>query len=602
MKNMKSHIKTILSIAILSLLTGCDDIRFGDRFLGDAGESSGATTDSLFRSKTEAEKVLTEAYRYLPYGLPTNSDSKPNNKLGMNVLEAISDLHYSTRDNQMDGPANLYYRGGLSNNLSSTNMGNEAYRFGSENEYQAVRNAWIYIENAHKIPDISEQERRMRIAEAKMVIAVSYAEMLRYVGGLPILNHAVTENEEMKFPRYTFEDTVDYIIDLIDESKNDLPWKQNDVNDGRMTKAGALGLKLRVLLFAASPMFNSADLWHPQANTYTCYTNFDKSRWERAAKAGEEFMQALQENGQYQLIQPKAKTHQARREAFQKAYYDRGGTEILISTRKSFNVNILDKFFSERNYSGPTLEYVNMFSWEDGKDFPSDFNWESPTKQPFYNIEEVDGKEVLVPTRDPRLYETVAVPGSIYYNSTYAPIYTNNQLFRRGGTGFLMKKFILEMEEERKNRPIQWPYLRLAEVLLSYAEALNEVNDGPTTQAYKLVNDIRSRVGLKPLEANLSKEEFRERILQERACELGFEEVRWFDLIRWMRVDDFRKELHGLESTAKGNPQAPKKFAFKTYKMKDRYWKNTWDSKWFLAPIPYEEVNKNYGMTQNPGW
>lgn len=599
---MKPYIKTLLALALLVAFTGCDDIRFGDRFLGDAGESSGATTDSLFHSKIEAEKVLTEAYRYLPYGLPTNSGSKPDNKLGMNVLEALTDLHFSTRDNQMDGPANLYYRGGLSSNLSSTNMGNEAYRFGSEHQYTAIRYAWIYIENAGKIPDISEAERKMRIAEAKMVIAISYAELLRYVGGVPILDHAVTENEVMKFPRETFGNTVDYIVQLLDEAKKDLPWKQEAINDGRMTQAGALGLKLRVLLFAASPMFNSDQLWHPGANEYTCYTNYDKSRWQRAADAGKEFMDALAANGEYKLIQPAGNTHEARRKAFQQAYYDRGGTEILISTRKSFNVNILEKFFNEKNFSGPTLNYVNMFPWEDGRDFPEDFDWEHPSKQPFYEVDEVDGKDVIVPTRDPRLYETVAVPGSIYYNSTYAPVYTNNQFFRRGGTGFLMKKFILEMEEERKNRPIQWPYLRLAEVMLSYAEALNEVNGAPTSEAYRLVNEVRARVGLKPLEADLSQEAFRECLLKERVCELGFEEVRWFDLIRWVRVDDFRKELYGLESTAKKNPQAPKEFSFRSYRMKDRFWKNSWDSKWLLAPIPYDEVNKNYGMTQNPGW
>lgn len=599
---MKSYIKSFLILAFLAFASACDDIRFGDNFLGDAGESSGATTDSLFRSKREAEKILNEAYRYLPYGLPTNSNSKPDNKLGMNVLEAISDLHYSTRDNQMDGPANLYYRGGLSVNLSETNMGNEAYRFGSENDYTAIRYAWIYIENAHKIPDISETERNMRIAEAKMIIAVSYAEMLRYVGGVPILDHAVQENEVMKFPRYTFEETVNFIVTMIDQAKDYLPWKQEPVNDGRMTRAGALGLKLRVLLFAASPMFNSQELWHPAADKYTCYTNYDKARWQRAADAGKEFMDELKLKGQYQLIMPSEDTHEAQRKAYQQAYYDRGGTEILISTRKSFNVSIMDKFFAERTYSGPTLNYVNMFDWDNGTEFPEDFNWTDPSRQPFYTVLDVDGKPQLIPTRDPRLYETVAVPGSLYYNSTYAPVYTNNQFFRRGGTGFLMKKFILEMEEERKNRPVQWPYLRLSEVMLSYAEALNEVDGSPSPEAYGYVNEVRRRVGLKALDADLDQKEFREKVLKERACELGFEEVRWFDLIRWMRVDDFRKDLYGLESTSKDNPQAPTKFTFKTYKMKDRYWKESWNSKWFLAPIPYDEVNKDYGMTQNPGW
>lgn len=580
-------------------MTACNDIRFGDDFLGTVPENSGATTDSMFHSKVNADKVLTQAYKFLPYGLPVKPTLNTSNniaydKLGMNILEALSDLYYSTRDNQMDGPANLYYRGTLSSNLSSNNQGHESYRFGNELDYSAIRYAWIYIENADKIPDITEEEKRRRVAEAKMIIAISYAEMLRYVGGVPIIDHAIEPDENMKFPRATFSETVDYIIKLIDDAKNDLYWKQNETEDGRMTKAGALGLKLRVLLFAASPTFNSNLLWHPLANEYTCYTNEDHSRWRRALEAGQEFMRELNKNGEYQLIQPEEATHSARRIAFQKAYYDRGGTEILISTRRGFDVNIMEDFFSQRNYSGPTLNYVDMFPWENGEDFPANFNWENPEKEPFYN----NG----VPTRDPRLYETVTLPGSLCYDGTYAPIYTNNQFFRIGGTGFIMKKFILEQKSERNGRPIQWPYLRLAEVFLSYAEIINECNEGPTAEAYQLVNKIRNRVGLKSLPEELSKEEFREAVLKERALELGFEEVRWFDLVRWNRVEDFTKDLYGLESTALDNPQKPTRFAYKKYKMQNRFWKNNWDTKWYLAPIPFEEINKEYGMTQNPGW
>lgn len=597
---MKLHKITTNLLVVLSLglsLTSCYDIRFGDDFLGTGAENSGAVTDSMFSSKINADKVLTQAYKYLPYGLPvkmSGEDARAYDKLGMNVLEALTDLHQSTRDNQMDGPVNLYYRGALSANLSEANQGHEAYRFGSELDYSTIRYAWIYIENCHKIPDITDMELRERVAEAKMLVALSYAEMLRYVGGVPILDHYVKEDEVMNFPRRTFAETVDYIVRLIDEAKGDLKWKQDENNDGRMTQAGALGLKFRVLLFAASPMFNSATPWHPAADRYTCYTDYDASRWQRAADAGKEFMDALSIYGQYELIQPVESTHAARRTAFQKAYYDRGGSEVLISTRRSFEVSVLDDFFSQRNYSGPTLNYVNMFPWENGDDFPSDFDWENPSTQPFYGP---NG-----PTRDPRLYETVTLPGSLYFDGTYAPIYTNHQFFRPGGTGFTMKKFILEQNADRNGRPIQWPYLRLAEIWLSYAEVLNEVKGAPTTDAYRYVNEVRARVGLKPLADNLTRDQFREAVLRERALELGFEEVRWFDLIRYNRVDEFRKELYGLQSTALDNPKQPTKFSYRKYRLQDRLWKEHWDSKWYLSPIPFEEVNKEYGMTQNPGW
>ena len=71
----------------------------------------------------------------------------------------------------------------------------------------------------------------------------------------------------------------------------------------------------------------------------------------------------------YQLIQPTQPTHEARREAYRKAYYDRGGTEVLISTRKGNTEGVHADFINQRYYSGPTLNYVDMFPWEDGSEF-----------------------------------------------------------------------------------------------------------------------------------------------------------------------------------------------------------------------------------------
>ncbi len=583
---MKNIIK-LLTLCLVCSIYSCSDLKFGDEFLGSQPESSGAVLDTMFSSKTNADKVLTTAYTYLPYGIPTGG--APNNKLGVNLLEAITDLYQSFRNNMNDGPVNLYYNGLLSANNSVPYS--EAYRFGSESQYHAIRYAWFYIENVSKVPDMTEAERNERIAEAKMIIALSYAEILRYVGGVCWIDHAIDANETMQFPRITFAETVDKIIGLLDEAIPYLKWKQTDTDDGRMTKAGAMGLKLRVLLFAASPTFNSDTKWHSSADEYTCYGNYDKQRWQKALKAGQEFFTELEKEGIYTLTQPTENTAQARRLAYRSGYYDRGGTEVLISVRRGYGANVHSNLFDQRYYSGPTLNYVNMFPWADGSDFPEDFNWEEPSKQPFFENGE--------PTRDPRLYENVAVPGDHYFNDTQAPVYTNHQEYRPEGSGFLMMKFILQAASDRENRPTQWPYLRLPEVLLSYAEAINEY-EGPTN-AIAYVNQVRNRVGLSDLPSNISQAALREAILRERALEFGFEEVRWFDLIRWGRKDDFQKTLYGLYS--KGNTvNNPTSFTFATYELAPRYWVNSWDSKWYLAPIPQTEINKGYGMTQNPGW
>lgn len=579
-----------------TFITSCNELSFGNSFLGEQPESSGATTEEMFSSRTNAEQVLTKAYTGLPYGLPTAS-SNSNEKLGGAILESLTDLCYTFRDNISDGAKNLYYNGALSPN-SVNQMA--AYLYGGESDWTTIRYAWLYIENVGKVPDMSADEKKKRIAEAKMLIAISYFEMLKYTGGIPWLDHAIDVNEAMNFPRITFAESVNKIVELLDETIaiSSLNWKQDDVNDGRMTKAGAMALKFKVLQWAASPTFNSNEKWHPEADEYTCYGNYSDQRWIDAAEAGRLFFKEIERQGGYELIQPTELTHQARRQAYRRAYYDRGGTEILISTRKGYSVGIHGALYIHQcYYTGPTLNYVEMFPWEDGTDFPNDFNWEAPSQQPFFNYSAADG---MIPTRDPRLYENVACPGETYNNGTTAPVYTNHLNYRYC-SGFFIMKFVLQENSDRNNRPVQWAHTRLAEIMLGYAEVLNEVNGGPTAEAYKKVNDVRARVGLSALPLKLNQDQFLEAVIKERALELGFEEVRWFDLVRRNRKQDFTKKLYGLQSTG-DDLNHPTSFTFKRIELTDRYWVANWDAKWYLAPIPQNEINKQYGMTQNPGW
>lgn len=589
---MRTLFRTIIVASLGMMVISCSDIKFGDGFLGSQPESSGATLVTMFNSAINADKVLTTAYTFLPYGLPTGT-SNTNNKLGGNVLEAITDLHHSNRNSMNDGPTNLYYNGSLS---SRSQAGSEAYRFGTSTEYSAIRYAWIYIENAHRIPDISQKMLLQRVAEAKMIIAIAYSELLRYVGGVPILKRSVNSNDEMVFERNTFAQTVDYIVQLINEAKNDLPWVQSSTDDGRMTKAGALALKLRVLCFAASPTFNSTKKWHDQANAYTCYEDYNLDRWRVAVEAGVDFFEELDRQGYYRLVQPQQDNHEARRLAYRKGFYNRGSSEVLISTRKGYGVGTHSAFLNEGVFSGPTLNYVDMFPWEDGSDFPDNFDWELPSKQPFFRSTD----QGMVPTRDPRLYETVAVAGDRFMDGTFAPVYSNNPYYR-GGTGFLQMKFIMREPSDRVGLAVHWPYLRLSEVMLSYAEAINEYEGKPNTKAYDCVNEIRRRIGLSELPSKMTKTEFREAVLRERALELGFEEVRWFDLIRWGRKDDFTKPLYGLLIVG-NDANNPTSFQFKRFSLQPRHWSINWDSKWYISPIPSVEINKEYGMIQNPGW
>ena len=585
---MKNISKLIFCAGLLMLMS-CSQISLDKDFLGDRPESSGADITKMFSSASEADKVLNEAYRNLPYGIPTSLD----NKLGGNILESLTDLCQSFRDNISDGPMKLYYNGSLSASTVNTSA---AYCFTSETDWTSIRYAWLFIENVSNVPDYSEEEKSRRIAEAKTIIALSYFDMLRYIGGVPWLDHAVDVNETMNFPRSTFAETVDNIVALLDEAIPALRWKEDAINEGRMTKAGAMGLKFKVLQWAASPTFNSEVPWHESADEYTCYGNFDAARWSKALAAAQDFFTELSNRGEYSLIQAEEQTHQGRRLAYRKADYARGGNEVLISIRHGYGPEIHNIFVNQRHYTGPTLNYVDMFPWADGSDFPEDFNWTSPSRQPFF--EYTDGQ--MVPTRDPRLYENVACPGESYCDGTTAPVYMNHSSYK-DGSGFLIMKYVLQQNSDRSGKPVHWSYLRLAELMLDYAEVINEAGNGPDQTAYGLINDVRARVGLSAIPAGLDKTQFREIVLREKALELGFEQSRWFDLVRHDRQNDFTKTLYGLRS--KGNDLTrPTAFTFEKVELSRRYWQDNWDTKWYLSPVPQDEINKKYGMTQNPGW
>ena len=196
----------------------------------------------------------------------------------------------------------------------------------------------------------------------------------------------------------------------------------------------------------------------------------------------------------------------------------------------------------------------------------------------------------------------------------------------RAATGFSSRKFIWDYNSATfHDKPANYSYLRLAEIILTYAEALNETGDKPG--AMEQLNLIRNRVGLPDLTEELLEEmqagktfpkyndcsligdeALREEILDERARELFFEECRWYDMVRWEREDIFRKDLEGIqiriiEGTTDDNDFSDLVFSFSDPVKEDpRYWATNWDPKWYLSAFPPNEINKGYGLVQNPGW
>ncbi len=586
---MKKYI-IILSIFTLILSNySCEEFKLGDEFLVKA-PGADVTIDTVYANIENAKKALYAAYSTLPYGLPITW-GQGNNCMHQDVLECLTDL---TSTYLSWGGANTYYYPGKYDAGLENDPGMDSkYNFTGEGGWVGIRRAWIFIDNIDKVPDADQETKNRLKGEALMIIAIHYSNMFRHYGGMPWVGKAFDPNEDLKTPRMTARATMDSIVGIIDRAIPYLPWQVDNVqnNEGHITRAGAKALKIRVLLFGASPLFNSNEPFYEGSKDYTWFGKYDASLWQRVVNACEDFINDLNANGIYAL---EDNPEMEPRDNFKHGYYDRGNSEVLIPIHKRYKV-------TEKNYNffkvcrwgiaRPTQEFVDMFPMKNGKDITDPTSGYNP-KNPYID-------------RDPRLYASVIVNGD-KYRGRKAELWLGGKDRKKAdnstaGTGYILRKFWLDGNKATSHGSIvQWPFIRLPEVYLSYAEALNEANNGPTPLAYEYLNKTRKRVKVGDVPTGLTKEEFRAEVLKERARELFMEEVRWFDLIRWKMDDEFFRQLHGILIK---RDKKTKELSYEVVGTKyQRAWVQTRDRKWWLSAFPSDEINKDYGLIQNPGW
>lgn len=618
-----------------------DQVKFGDSFLEKA-PGVAVTQDTIFGKATYARAFLWDTYSKLYYGLPVYWNTVEG-KMNTGIFEMMSDCWHSHTD--WNGINRKYYSGSYK---AGDEDSSDDTRFGytKENCWEAIRAALLFVENVERVPDMDDAEKKRLAAEAKVIVASRYFDLFRHFGGLPLIKETYDVQPSYELPRATVEETVKYMVALLDEAAAtpQLPWDlgTDDTNwQGRFTKASAMGLKCKILLFAASPLFNDNVPYctePPQdavINHQVWYGAYKPELWDQCWQACVDFFTELQSKGYYELTQATEATAQGYRNAYNKAYFTReNNKELLISTHISrfgkFNSwdewqYIFVKGDNGTVYTGgltPTLEFMEMFPISNGEPFRL-----NAATNPFYTDNDYNR-----PTRDPRLYETMLVNGT-QFGDHAAELWIGgrdniNDTEKETGkyaTGFGCYKFYKEGVNSLKDKYLQWPYLRLAEMYLIYAEALlKSKND--LTGAIEQVNKVRARVGLGDLAAcnpdkNLTTDAdaLLEEILRERACELGLEDVRLFDMTRYKREDLFRKQLHGLKiyrndgggntpwSGTTGNSSAypkPTQFTYEAFPLVNpsRAWWSNFSPKWYLSAFPPSEVNKKYGLTQNPGW
>ena len=636
----KWFIATLAGVALFS--SSCvDQVKFGDSFLEKA-PGVAVTQDTIFGKATYARAFLWNTYSKLYYALPVYWNTVEG-KMNTGIFEMMSDCWHSHTD--WNGINRKYYSGSYK---AGDEDSSDDTRFGytKENCWEAIRAALLFVENVERVPDMEDAEKKRLAAEAKVIVASRYFDLFRHFGGLPLIKETYDVQPSYELPRATVEETVNYMINLLDEAAAtpQLPWDlgTDDTNwQGRFTKAAAMGLKCKILLFAASPLFNDNVPYctePPQdavTNHQVWYGAYKPELWDQCLQACVDFFTELQSRGYYELTQATEAMAKGYRDAYNKAYFTReNNKELLISTHISrfgkFNSWDEWQYIFVNSGNGtvitggltPTLEFMEMFPMSKGEPFQL-----NSTTNPFYTDNDYNK-----PTRDPRLYETMLVNGT-QFGDHAAELWIGgrdniNDTEKETGkyaTGFGCYKFYKEGVNSLKDKYLQWPYLRLAEMYLIYAEALlKSKNDLPG--AIEQVNKVRARVGLGDLAVcnpgkNLTTDAdaLLEEILRERACELGLEDVRLFDMTRYKREDLFRKQLHGLKiyrndgggntpwSGSTGNSSIypkPTKFTHEAFPLVNpsRAWWSNFSPKWYLSAFPPSEVNKKYGLTQNPGW
>ena len=621
MKKILRYIYLYIMVSVTMTMVSCEDLKFGDAFL-QKPPSSDVTIDTVFNDAEYARRVLWYSYQQLPFGLPIGTEET----MHISTMEGLTDLSQSSLT--YSDVNTYYYTGTYNAKMEQEYAGKSQYK---GNHWVAIRNAWLVVANVDKVPNMDAEEKARLKAEAKTLVALYYSDMFRHYGALPIVDHVLSANELMP-ARATVEQTVNFIVRLLDEAiaTDAFPWKLSDDERplwyGRMTKASAMALKTRVLLFAASPLFNADQPYldgEAASKKMTWYGGYDKNRWKLAADACKEFFDAVGSNGFYKLVQAEdasgvyAGYEDNYRYAFRAAYFDRGTTETLISVHRNiFMAQDIKQLDTGTRWGAhlSTVEYLDMFPDAEG----NDLDWEQMR----------NNREDIFVNRDPRLYETFQVTGeerggqimelfeedpNDKVNYPKGAHWGNNwrlSLDDRGLRGGLfLRKWYIDGRKGAgfENHITQWTNMRVAEVYLNYAEALNEYNDGPTNEAYEMVNAVRARVGLNGLKRGMNKEKFRAAVLKERACEFGYEEVRIFDLIRWKRADIFGAAKHLLHIYRHNDT---KQYKYDVQSYEDTPWKSIWwekgsngfSAKWYLSAFPADEVNKGYGLIQNPGW
>lgn len=641
----KLNIKYIGIFIMCFFISGCSD------FLDNAPDDQ-LTLEMIFDDKTRTEDWLANIYS----GIPDPLWQYPRD-IGYDT--AGDDMSPSQRWLQWWGGTLLNYRVGnfFTNSDWSANFWSKLP--------QKIRAAYILINNAHPNPTqgVTEADVEDMKNQSRFLIAYYYWTLTEAYGAVPFFDDVVDVNSpvsELMKGQMAFDDMVDWIDKELLELSKVLPAKRGDYTFGQATSIMCLGVRARMLLFAASPLVNGNSMYNGFKNydgKDRFNSTYDASKWKRAADAAKELIDAAHAAGHslhYEYnddgtIDPfmscynvhLKKTSEGNKEILfarpsgNHSEYERhmtprgcGGNGGLGATQA-----IVDAFFMENGLS-PILGYnkdgspiINSASGYTESGFSTEPEIRNTKWNPCRNAPNAKPGQITVENtynmysnREPRFYLSIIFNGAWFHQENRTTRMMTGEW--DGGPshdapqhGYLFRK---KTSLESIPRDGKFPYrpgilMRMAEAYLNYAEALNESTSGGSDEAITYVNMIRERAGIPAYGTGTDRNGFtripytksqdyiRDLIHKERRVELCGEGIRFHDLRRWKLAE---KYLNGDEYGMNfgGSLYSDDKSKSESFFKRSVALKRVFTKKQYWFPVHQSQIDKDPTLIQAPFW
>ena len=551
-----------MSVGGLLLLTGmglssCNFLDFDQSIGFDSQEE-------VYEVFSRAEQSLTQVYTYLEHDFGS---------IGGAMRDcATDDAHYVwsngevhtftngrwSATNTIDAEWNNYYTGIRAANLFIKSMEeNDFSKYKWNNDYDT----WM-------------EKSQYWIYEARFLRSLYLFELAKRYGDIPLATGIYTVEDVNLLPKSKFADVIAYIAQECKEVADRLPESFEKVTGkqtGRITKGAALALRARALLYAARPL----------------HTEDDQSKWIAAAKAAKDVMDL----GLYSLIEEENINNLASKELI----LERRMASSCDFEKKNFPIS----FDKGNTGTCPSQNLVDAFQTINGYDVTlTEEGWKSD--DPLFN------PKYPYADRDKRFYKTVLYDGVMFKGKELACYEGGAEglpVVGASETGYYLRKYIIEGVDLAPNeRPMNhyWVLFRYAEVVLNYAEAMNnaygpdKVENDFTMTACEALNLLRKRSVKTLIPTGLDRVAFQKVLEREKRVEFAFENQRFWDIRRWKTGKFTQTGIDGVRITKSGDAKSYKRVSVET---------RTWHDKMNLYPIPMTELYKNNNLyPQNPGW